>query len=114
MKENADGILAEAAKLIRRGWTQERYACDIDGVDCGPLDGVAASWCLTGALWRAIHDCGARREWDNPRSPLGGSIRGRINDGIERTAIGSCNDMVAYNDMEGMTAEKIAVLLEEA
>ena len=44
----------EAAALIEKGWNQNVYSKDKKGKSCEPWDKSAVSWCLSGALFRAL------------------------------------------------------------
>ena len=45
----------KAAALIEKGWNQNVYSEDEKGRVCEPRNRLAVSWCLSGALLRALN-----------------------------------------------------------
>ena len=63
--------LAEARKLIERGWTQRRYAVDEDGKSVEECSSKAVAFCATGALNRAF---GGDEGWWEARDLLSETV----------------------------------------
>jgi hypothetical protein len=49
-------ILLRAAELVAMGWTTRAGARDDDGAQARGTSPVAISWCLTGAVFRALFE----------------------------------------------------------
>jgi hypothetical protein len=52
-EKDAVDLLVEARMWVDKGWCQNWYAETEVGVRCTPLDSLASSWCMLGALARA-------------------------------------------------------------
>jgi hypothetical protein len=50
------GIIRRARQRIRRGWTQNAYARDRDGVTVDSNSPEASCWCVMGALGEDVAD----------------------------------------------------------
>ena len=49
-------VLKRAKNLIKKGWTQDAYARNVDGTKVEPTDPDAVKFCMRGALYRACRD----------------------------------------------------------
>ena len=54
IKMDTKAVLVEARRLIEAGWNQGHISCDADGNAVGPISPRAVSFCLIGALIRAV------------------------------------------------------------
>lgn len=90
-------VLLKAAKLIRRGWTQNSPARNADGEPCGPRDKEAVCWCATGAIQKI---CGGPEDGWEARYAL-------------RQVIGK-DSIEDWNDTYARDEEEVAKMFEEA
>ncbi len=92
--------LKQVRDLLEKGWTQEASARDADGEPLLSTDTRACSFCILGAVWRAVAG------HDNP-------MESRLVYAL-RNAIGEDAKLVAYNDTPGRTQDEILALVDKA
>ena len=100
-------VLKEVRSLIETGWTQDVLARSEEGIQCDPEDEDAVSWCLTGAIRRAI--------WQFPSLPGRPLYSLRIELVLRAAAGGSkIKSLVLFNDAPGQTKDTVLDLIDRA
>ncbi len=88
-------VLVKSRVLLKKGWTQEWFARDADGVNCDENSKQATCWCITGALCRVDG---------------GGVVFQRITEELERSA--KVPNIVMWNDAPGRTQDEVLKLFD--
>ena len=100
-REDAERILREAVRLIRRqGWTQKHGAVLADGSKCSPSNPDAARFSINGAIMRAQADLGL--DWTHALA-AGAVVRETVD-----------MDPLAFNETRGRAQAEILDALYRA
>lgn len=94
MSDTIADILERAAARVERGWTQDAFARDTNGLECSVFSEHAIAWCLAGAVDAET------------------SMRAAVFLEAIGAAIGM--DAVTWNDAPGRTQAEVVTALREA
>ena len=103
-------ILEHAAKIVERGWTQNRMAA-FGYRDVDPVDPKAEAWCALGSIERAVYELSEGKL--HPTKDADGVSMAHV-------ATASVRDLLPgtslswFNDRSGRTQEEISQLLRKA
>ncbi len=96
--KTVDG-LKKVREILANGWTQEASARDAEGEPLFSTDPRACSFCILGAVWRAVG-------YEN-------QMESRLVYAL-RNAIGEDAKLVSYNDTPGRTQDEMLALVDKA
>lgn len=115
LDEETRDVLRRAKEYVSRGWCQHSPACDNVGFAVVPHDVKAVSWCVTGAVERAIFD--VHGEARPPEGGWGvGGHRYRIARKIKPViaALMQTDDEPGWNNAPGRTQAEVVALFDRA
>lgn len=106
----AKNVLIEAINLLEtKGWTQDEFARDINGVGVGSLSKSATCYCTIGAINAATSALVERNTgWDEERRA---DLRLNAKRAVRQVIQGG---IAMWNDTEGRTKDEVIEALKQA